>query len=247
MKKVLLLIGASSDIGASIINELDEDEYIFILLGRNKEKIKSKIINRRINFMIEETNFSEEEISLIIDKILNKFKKIDIVINCLGIGIFKEEDRSVLEDLKNSFDVNFFFPIIILKKVIKEMKKNNFGLIINLDSIASDKGFAYGSNYCSTKFALKGYFECVKEELKDTEIRITSIKPGLVNTEFFKNVSFEEKKMLEYALKPKDIAHVIKTICTQSEYSNISEVIIRPGKVEAKKLFYNIIKPSEER
>lgn len=247
MKKIVLLIGASSDIGISIINELDEKEYKFVLLVRNKIKMEENLKNCKKDFIILETNFSEIEIKKEIVEIIQKENKIDICINCLGIGIFKDGLSSQLIDLEESLRINFLYPVIIFKEVIKYMKIENDGIIINMDSIASNKGFAYGSNYCSSKFALKGYFECIKEELLNTKIRIVSIKPGLINTKFFKNLTIEEKSKLQNALQTKDISNIIKMICLQSEYSNISEVIIRPNKVETKKLFYDLIKPKEEK
>ena len=162
MKKVILVNGASSDIGKEIVQKFKKKDCILVLLGRNKNRILNAVGTIRGIDFIFETNYSEKSLKEIIGTIENNIGKIDVLINCIGIGIFKPTLKLTLEEYRNIFEVNFFYTISVSMCVLKKMKLNNNGLIINIDSIASKKVFRKGSAYCASKFALEAFFETLK-------------------------------------------------------------------------------------
>lgn len=242
MKKVILVNGASSDIGKEIVQKFKKKDCILVLLGRNKNRILNAVGTIRGIDFIFETNYSEKSLKEIIGTIENNIGKIDVLINCIGIGIFKPTLKLTLEEYRNIFEVNFFYTISVSMCVLKKMKLNNNGLIINIDSIASKKVFRKGSAYCASKFALEAFFETLKEELKNTSIKICSIKLGLVNTKFFDKIKKNKyTKYLKEAIQPTDVSNIVEMIFQQSEFSNIVNVEMKPSKIIAKDLFHKLI------
>ena len=157
MRKIILINGASSDIGNEIVQKLKKRDCILVLLGRDKSRISNTVGRIRVNDLILETDYSEESLKKIIIKVEKSIGKIDVLINCIGIGIFKPTLKLTLEEYRNVFEVNFFYTISVSICVLKKMKLNNNGLIINIDSIASKKVFKKGSAYCGSVLTPKSW------------------------------------------------------------------------------------------
>jgi 3-oxoacyl-[acyl-carrier protein] reductase len=241
MNKRAIITGGSSGIGSSIARNLAEENIEVILLGRNTkvlENICSEIGEKRANFYY--LDFEDiDSITGVYKNIRQRHGTIDILVNSAGIGGFGPIIDLDIKNLQKTMNVNLVSTICLTKEVVKDMIPEKKGQIINIESIAATKGFEYGAAYVSSKFGLAGFSQVLWSELKKYEIKVCSIRPGLVNTAFFN--TFSSNHNLSNALDPKDISYIVNMIINQSEKSNISEVIVRPIKRQAQDLFIEIL------
>lgn len=184
--KVVVITGASSGIGAEIAILLAKKGAITILMARSIEKLKdvaSKIEGRHDIFQLDVT--STEQVNEVMDKVISKYKKIDILINNAGFGIFDQFAKASLVDFEEMMDVNYMGTIRCTKAVIPSMLKENSGHIINVASIAGKIGTAKATGYSASKFAVIGFSNSLRHELNDTGINVSTVNPGPIDTPFF--------------------------------------------------------------
>lgn len=243
-----MVTGATGGIGEKICERIvKNNNNKLIIIGKNIKKIKSltqklKLINSKssiYSYVIDLCDISTIEKK--IEEIYQNHNTIDVVINNAGIGYFSPILTIDLSQIQKVMNVNFIACYLISKVVLKHMtktKKQNYQ-IINISSIAGVKGFEFGSLYNSSKFAVEGFTQALWYEARKHEIKVCIIRPGLVDTCFFNNRnSFDN---IGYALQPEDVAKCVEFVIQQSEYSNISEIVLRPIKSEAQTLFTKMI------
>lgn len=171
--KVVLITGASSGIGKSIGEFLTEKGFIVYGTSRNPENyLKSKFELLSLDVRNPET------IRLAIDHIIKKTGSIDVVINNAGVGITGPIEEIPLLEIKNNFETNFFGPISVIQAVMPQMRKQKFGLIINISSIAGYMGLPFRGVYSASKGALELVTESLNMEVKPFGINITTVAPG---------------------------------------------------------------------
>ncbi|HEX6293655.1 MAG TPA: SDR family oxidoreductase [Nitrososphaeraceae archaeon] len=128
-----------------------------------------------------------------INKILDEKKKIDILINNAGYGLFGALEDISIEEIKKQFETNLFGAIRTIKEVLPSMREQKNGIIINVTSIAGVVGVPAECIYVSTKFALEGLSESISYELQPYRIKVILIEPGVINTNFILNIKFPDK------------------------------------------------------
>lgn len=196
MGKVILVTGASSGIGLACANALNAKGHIVYGSARNIEKIKS-VSFKPIGLDITD----EASVIAAIDKILKAEGKIDVLVNNAGNGITGPGYAMPVESAKKQFEVNFFGLVRMCSAVLPKMIENKQGLIVNMSSLAGLFGLPYQSLYSASKYAVEGYSQSLRMELKNTGIKVTLINPGDFKSDFTKNrdkVPFSLKnKMLE--------------------------------------------------
>lgn len=178
MSKIVLITGASSGIGKSIALFLNEKGFKVYGTCRNPKKYnisKFSLLKCDIN--------SISEIEDVINFIIKKESRIDVLINNAGIGITGPIEETTDEDIKSAFQTNVFGPIDIIKRCIPSMRKNNNGLIINITSVLGYFGIPYRGIYCSTKSSLEIIGEVLSMELKKFNIRVVNVAPGDFKTD----------------------------------------------------------------
>lgn len=236
--KNILITGATSGIGEATARKLAEEGNNLILCGRNSNKLDdlanefaylSKI--KTLSFDVRNRADTYENIN----SALNSFQKIDVLINNAGNAhglesIYEGNE----EDWDKMMDINVKGLLNVSKAVIPSMVKNQAGHIINVGSLAGYEVYANGTAYCASKYAVKAINEGLRKELNGFNIKVSSINPGLVETNF-SNVRFKgdtEKAKAVYKgytpLKPQDIANTISFMINQPEHVNLAEVMILP-------------------
>jgi short-subunit dehydrogenase len=173
MNKVVFITGASSGIGKAIGEFLLSKAYIVYGTSRNPENYAdSKFPLVALDVRNPET------IQTAIATVLEKEKKIDVLINNAGVGITGPIEEIPTDEMRNNFEVNFFGPIEVMKAVLPQMRKQNSGLIINITSIAGYMGLPYRGIYSASKGALELVTEALRMEVKQFGIQITNVAPG---------------------------------------------------------------------
>lgn len=246
-KKIAVITGASKGIGRESARVLAKAGYYVILLGRNMSELESVIElisaddSEGEYHCIDLTDYKKT--ADIVDALYCRHKRIDLLVNCAGIGCFGSIDDIDVDDFVNCLNVNLNAIFNLTKYISKIMKNQISGQIINISSIAGEKGFQYGSAYVSSKFALEGFTQVLWEEIKKYEVRVCTIKSGLVNTGFYDNMrmNYDNMKRMQYAPTAEDIAKVLEFVVKLPPSINISEIVLRPIKKQAQDLFTRIL------
>ncbi|KXN99922.1 short-chain dehydrogenase [Aequorivita aquimaris] len=173
MPKIVLITGGSSGIGKAIGEYLSERGYQVFGTSRNPEKITNSsfpLLKMDVNDTIS--------VESVISEIINKTEKIDVVINNAGVGITGPIEETPESEIKKAFDTNFHGPINVIKAVLPQMRKQGFGHILNVTSIAAYMGLPYRGIYSASKAALEITIEALRMETLQFGIKMTNIAPG---------------------------------------------------------------------
>ena len=230
MRKKILILGGSSDIGLSLLKSLDEKEYeIFIHYNKNKPNN-----NISKNVKLIKKNFYDMKFNNI-DREIKEFKNFDIIINLIAFLDNKTYYNVKYKDLIKSFNANFLIPFFIIKKSIKFMKKKRYGRIINCSSIGTK--FGGGKTTLTYSFS-KHCSEFIPSELRDLaekNILINNLKLGVVNTKLHKKIPskiFSKRVKLIPAKRPAEKKEIIKLInffINQNTYISSQSINISGG------------------
>ena len=183
--KVVVITGASSGLGQRIAREFIKENANVSLCARRLKRLK-KIFRNKKNIFFQKVDISNEKaIKKFIKKTIKIYGKIDILINNAGIAKPSRIENIKYKDLKKTFEVNLFAPIIFLRETLKIMKKNNYGRIINVSSGGSVNCAESFSSYSASKAALNTLGKTLTREIKKYNIKINTMSPGPCKTEMF--------------------------------------------------------------
>ncbi|MBU3682012.1 MAG: SDR family oxidoreductase [Flavobacterium sp.] len=181
-QKVVFITGASSGIGKAIGTYLHDKGFRVIGSSRNPENYPNPL------FPLLAVDVKDPiSIKQAIDKIIDDYGVIDVLINNAGVGITGPLEEIPENEIKANFETNFFGPIATMKAVLPYMRSKKSGLIINITSIAGYMGLPYRSIYSASKGALELISESLSMELKPFGISITNVAPGDFSTNIASN------------------------------------------------------------
>ena len=237
--KTALITGATSGIGKSCAKDLAKKGVNLVLTGRRKEllkKIKNKF-EKKYNIEVKTLNFDitkQKKVEKSLEKLLES-TKIDILINNAGLALDASKiDDCDTKDWETMIDTNIKGLLYVSRIIIKHMRKNNSGHIINLGSIAGVMIYPSGNVYCATKSAVHALSEAMNIDLAGTDVRVSNIAPGAVETEF-SDVRFKGDKDKVDAvyqgyspLVAKDISNLITYVLNAPKHVNIQHTLIMP-------------------
>jgi short-subunit dehydrogenase len=190
--KTALVTGCSSGIGYSTCLLLARNNFKVYGTVRNLSKSKKiqEVIDKEkipLKIILLDVNDSESIHNAIRD-ILYDSRKIDVLINNAGYGMFGPIEDITTEDVKLQFETNFFGVIRLIKEIVPIMRKQGNGTIVNISSMVGRFGVPLNAAYVSSKFAIEGLSESISYELAEFGIKIIVIEPGVVQTNFFNNL-----------------------------------------------------------
>lgn len=239
--KTVLITGASSGIGKACAYAFAKEGANIIIGARRVErleKIKNEIEDKYsvkvLAIKLDVTN--REEVVTSIAGLNDEWKNIDILINNAGLGrgLNKVVDDNP-EGWDEMIDTNIKGLLIVTKEVVKGMIERKDGHVINIGSIAGHQAYPGGSVYCATKYAVRAITESLRMETLEHKIRVSTVDPGMVETEF-SDVRFygdkEKAKNVYKGLEPltgDDIAETVLFCATRPKHVNINEIIVMPS------------------
>ena len=186
---VVIVTGGTRGIGKAISEDfLKHGSIVYALYEKNELKATEFYdlmkIKYRNNINIIKADITDKKIiDKIISEIIQKNYKIDVLVNNAGITRNKEFSEMSFAEWNAVIDVNLSSLYNITHPVIKCMKNNNFGRIINISSVNGHKGQSNESNYCATKAAMYGFTKSLAQELAPYDITVNTISPGYINTD----------------------------------------------------------------
>jgi len=192
--QVVIVTGASSGIGESTARLFSQKGARVVLASRNKIKLDALASELNLAFPVPTDVTREQDLRNLVGQTLQKFGRIDILINNAGLLLYKPMIESSLDEIRKIMEVNYFGAVACAQAVIPTMKQQKSGVIVNISSIAGRVGFPNLGYYCASKFALTGFSETLRQELKPLGILVTTIGPGTVYTPMTARIVDESRK-----------------------------------------------------
>jgi 3-hydroxy acid dehydrogenase / malonic semialdehyde reductase len=241
MKKIALITGATTGIGNAAAHKLAEKNFNLIITGRRKNllddlkkelgiKYKADIIT--LNFDVRDNN----QVVEMINSLPESWRKIDVLINNAGLAAgLNPVQNGDLNDWDQMMDTNVKGLLYVTKAVVPFMIENGHGHIVNISSIAGKEVYENGNVYCASKHAVDALTKSMRIDLVEHNIKVTSIAPGAVETEFslvrFKGDKERAAKVYEgfTPLFAEDVADAIYYAISRPAHVNINDMLIMPA------------------
>ena len=237
--KVAIITGASSGIGSATALALS-NAGVKVAIGARRidrlEKLAKKISDNGGEVFYQKLDVTQKlECDSFAKAVLDKWNSIDILVNNAGLMPLSFFKNLKVDEWDKMIDVNIKGVLYSTASVISHMKEKKSGHIVNLSSVAGRIVFPAGSVYCATKHAVAAFSEGLRQEFSvRSNIRVTSIEPGVVDTELNDTITdeslqgfIENAKKME-ALHAEDIANAILYAVDSPSYVNVNEILIRP-------------------
>ncbi len=237
--KTILITGATSGIGEACARKFAVMGSNLILNGRNMDKLerlKHELTALGIEILTLPFDVRDRQaMHQALDSLQGQWKAIDVLINNAGLvlGMDKEHEGS-LDEWDVVIDTNIKALLAMTRMVVPGMVERGCGHVINIGSIAGDAAYAGGSVYCATKAAVKALSDGLRIDLVDTPLRVTNIKPGMVETNFsvirFRGDQQKADAVYEgiQPLTGDDIADVVYYAASAPAHVQIAEVLVMP-------------------
>lgn len=224
--QVVFITGASSGIGALCAQMLIEEGAIPILAARSRDKLEeigASLNGRHELLTLDVTN--DEQVQAAISNILEKYGRIDILLNNSGYGKFAAMTDMTVQEFDEMMDVNYMGIVRCTKAVLPHMLKRGTGQIVNVASMAGKIGTAKSASYTATKHAVLGFSNALRQELRKTGVTVTTINPGPIDTPFFHRADpsgHYVNNVRWMMLKPEDVArHMVQAMKKRKEEVNL--------------------------
>ena len=205
MEKVAIVTGSSSGIGFETSLALAREGYFTYATMRDTTKSnKIKEIAQKENLKINVLELDvddEKSVKSAIAQILDQKQRIDVLVNNAGWGLWGCVEDVSVDEFKEQFETNFFSIIRLIQEVAPTMRKQSSGTIVNVSSVVGRIGFPASPAYISSKFALEGLSESMRFEFAPFGVDVIIIEPGVIKTNFMKNMKMAKKSELDTVYK----------------------------------------------
>lgn len=223
--KVVLVTGGSSGIGYAIAEMAKNKGAKVIIAARNRERL-DKAAKQLSALPVLCYVGNEKHVIECYDAVMKEFGRLDVLVNNAGFGYFTMIDEIDKKKFEEVFNTNVVGAALMAKYAARIFKKQNYGNIVNISSTAGTKGYAGGTAYTATKFALKAMSECWRAELRQHNVRVIHVNPSEVQTDFFTNAGGSERKFNETKLIAEDIAHSVISALEMHDRGFITELTV---------------------
>ena len=189
MRKIAFITGATSGIGEACARRFAQGGYDLVITGRNAEKLAmlkaqleadgSEVVV--LNYDIRDRQAATQAV----ESLQGRWKDVDVLVNNAGLALgLDKEYEGDMDDWETMIDTNIKGLLTMTRLLVPHMVERNRGHIINIGSVAGDAAYAGGNVYCATKSAVKAITDGLRIDVADTCVRVTNVKPGLVETNF---------------------------------------------------------------
>jgi short-subunit dehydrogenase len=226
--KRVLITGATGGIGSHVARLLAAGGAELFLTGRRSDALSELADALRIPASrVFTAELSDPDmVQSLADRVLEQLGSIDILINAAGIGIIKPFEQLTTEDFKKTLDSNLVSTFLLVKAFLPGMKQAGKGLIINIPGVLGKVPMAGAAAYSASKYGLVGMMQSLREELKRTEIRITNVFMGGVDSPFWDEIPMRVQR--EKMIRAEEAARAIWFLCQQPASGVVSEMVLQP-------------------
>ncbi|MCA9167942.1 MAG: SDR family oxidoreductase [Planctomycetales bacterium] len=241
-KKVVVITGASSGLGAATARHLAAAGAIVVLGARREDRINdlaNELTDGGANAIAVKTDVTDrEQVKRLVDTAVEKFGRIDVMLNNAGLMQQSPLEAYKVDEWDNMIDVNIKGVLYGIAAALPHMKRQKAGHIINVSSVAGHKVTPAGVVYCATKHAVRAISEGLRSEVKPYNMRTTVISPGAVATELPTHITHEashdgiNEYYAQVAVPPESFARAVAFAIEQPDEIDINEILYRPTKQE---------------
>ena len=235
---VALVTGAGSGIGEAVAEALAEIGCRVVCAGRRVDRLEA--VARRLGdstYAVQLDVTDRKSVDTLFDRLPEDLHEIDILVNNAGhdLGGRQRFDQGKMADWESIIETNVVGLVRVTYKVISGMVARDRGHIVNLGSIAGTRGYAGGTLYAGSKFAVHGFSELLRLDFRNTGVRVTEILPGMVHTDFAFNrwrgdQGHAENFYQEFGvcLAPADVARTVVFAVQQPPHVVIAQLMVVP-------------------
>ncbi len=227
-KKNALVVGATGGIGAETTRLIKNSDANVFISGRDSNKLKEVAEENGIPadqcFEVDITD--PKQVEEMAEKIFAKVDKIDVLVNAAGIGIIKQMDKLTSEDFSTVVDVNLKGAFHLMQAFLPAMKDAKKGLIVNIPGVLGKAPMAGAAAYAASKYGLNGMTKSIREELKRTEVRISNLYMGGVDSSFWDDIDMRVNR--DKFITVKEAAKAVWFLCQQPSSGVVSEMVFQP-------------------
>jgi len=213
MKQTILITGASSGFGLLAANRLYQSGYNVIGTSRNPEKYQSQVPFKMLALDITD----DSSIQSFGKQLFSEIGKLDVLINNAGFYLSGLAEETTIEQGKQQFETNFWGTVKLTNELLPYFRKQRSGKIITLGSIMGLISLPGGAYYAATKHALEGYFQALRFELNEFNIKVSMVEPVGFKTNIVSNSMVAENKIADYDSYRKTLEDYTKDLFTKSE------------------------------
>lgn len=226
--KNILVAGATGSIGLAAVKLLSGSGANVFITGRNKEKLQQIAVECKISsdkiFAADLAN--TDHVHQLKNKYFEVMPGIDVLVNASGIGIIKPVEQLTDEEFLQTINTNLYAAFLLVKAFLPAMKETKIGLIINIPGVLGKVPMAGAAAYSASKYGLVGMMQSIREELKRTEIRITNLFLGGVDSAFWDTIDLRVQR--DKMIMAEEAAKAIWFLCQQPASGVVSEMVLQP-------------------
>jgi NADP-dependent 3-hydroxy acid dehydrogenase YdfG len=226
--KNVVIVGATGGIGSESTALIVKNHARVFLTGRDPDKLaevaRRNGVDQSRTFQLDITD--PEQVQRVAAAIHEQASPVDVLINAAGIGIIKQLDSLSYDDFSRTIDVNLKGTFHLLKAFLPPMKEAKKGLIINIPGVLGKSPMAGAAAYAASKYGLNGMLKSVREELKRTDIRITNLYLGGVDSPFWDDIDMRVNR--DKFIHLKEAARAVWFLCQQPSSAVVSEMVVQP-------------------
>jgi 3-oxoacyl-[acyl-carrier protein] reductase len=216
-----LVTGGSSGIGFEIARQLKEKGAEVVICGRDEAKVVEAAKKIGARGIRADVSIEADAVALV-RKTVETFPDYNVLVNNAGFGSFAPLLDTDLGEMQRLFATNVFGAMVVARESARHFVSRKRGNIINISSSAGVRGFAGGTAYAASKFAVSGMTECWRAELRKHDIRVMQINPSEVQTEFFRG----GRPQSERKLRATEIAHAALSMLEMDDRGFITELSV---------------------
>lgn len=219
-----LVTGGSSGIGKEAARQLVLRGAKVVICGRDRERLEAAARDVGAIPLVADVS-READVTRLVRSTIDTLGTYAILVNNAGFGHFAPLLEQSLEEMQDVFATNVFGAMLVARESAKHFVSQQKGNIINIASTAGQRGFAGGTAYVASKFALSGMTECWRAELRKSNVRVMQVNPSEVQTEFFSR-SGRERAANDTKLRPVEIAHAIVSMLEMDDRGFITDLSV---------------------
>ncbi len=226
--KKIVVAGATGGIGRQLVKMLHQSGAEVFVTGRSQAKLDALVndLGLRSTHALALDIADESAMLQLGAKVAQEMGTPDILVNLAGIGIIKSMDNLSLAEFNQSLQTNLVGAFLFVKTFLAPMKENKKGLIVNVPGVLGKVPMAGAAAYSASKYGIVGMMQSIREELKRTEIRITNLFLGGVDSPFWDTIDLKVQK--DKMIREEEAARSIWFLCQQPASGVVSEMVLQP-------------------
>ena len=230
--KIAIVTGGTRGIGRAIAERLLKEGCPVAICGRRQEAVERAVHEMRplgTIFGLAADVTQPAQVQGFVDTVAQQLGGVDILVNNAGEGVFRKVNEMTLEDWHRNIDLNLSGAFYCAKAALPRMIERGGGFIVNISSLAAKNAFSGGAGYNASKFGLNGFTEALMLDHRYDNVRVCSVMPGSVATEFSADAA-KRAADANWKVAPEDVAEVVALVLRMPARTMVSQVEMRPAK-----------------